>query len=67
MRVTRLLTGFERNGVERVPPLISHFDGLIGLSLSSHGVPLFVRMLYNFLDVLRIESVHNVKKVLTVG
>ena len=62
-----MLTGFERNGVERVPPLVSHFDGLVGLGLASHGVPLLVRVLYNLADVLRVESVHDVEKIFTVG
>ena len=66
-RVPQFLTGLERNGVECVPPLVGHFDGLVGLGLASHRVPLLIRVLYNLFHVLRVESVHDVEKVFSVG
>ena len=62
-----MLTGLERNRVERIPPLISHFDGFVGYGLTSHGISLLVRMLYELLHVLWMESVHDVEQVFAVG
>jgi len=53
--------------MKSVPPLVGHFDGLVGLGLASHGVALLVRVLDYIRDVLRVERVHDIKGVLAVG